>query len=201
MPDEESDVYFRSLRDDAWNAGGHAEADAAAYIMSDGVQDELLGICRSGDGCTLDVERKHALDKQCETVKTKGLATGSGDTILRQFKMDQREHARDELGVRALERRAARTNVRAVAIQRRPGLCFSRGRGSLHWEHNICDAERRSQTSVGNEPALKGVSGGTRGGPPERRAGAEGRGRSCPQTLGCDIAVQLRGVARVASRP
>eukprot|EP00973_Karenia_brevis_P083781 11626972-Karenia_brevis.AAC.1 len=58
--------YSLPLQHDAWRAAHGVEADAAGYILADDRQQELVGIVRFGDGCTLDAERKNNLDKQSE---------------------------------------------------------------------------------------------------------------------------------------
>ena len=130
------------LREKTWRASNGVEAEPVGYLMGDEVQAELKTIYRTGDGCSLDVERKHAWDKAGEKKKVMSCARASRNAILRQYLRSQSGHVdvrtkaeRDQHSVRHL-------NVRAMAIERRPDL-FARGRGCLRWEGEVAAASRR----------------------------------------------------------
>ena len=66
------DVWFSfQLQQQAMSAG--SLVDAVEFLMSEGVQDEVLGMLTQAVANSLDVERKHNQDKASESVKTKGM--------------------------------------------------------------------------------------------------------------------------------
>lgn len=86
MQDEDLDAgYFLPLRNTAWRHGGGVENDAVRYLEGDGPQAELDSIFENGDGCSLDVERKHAWDKVGETQKVTSCAMAIRNAVLRAY--------------------------------------------------------------------------------------------------------------------
>ena len=71
------------LQQQAMSAG--SLVDAVEFLMSEGVQDEVLGMLTQAVANNLDVEREHNQDKASESVKTKGLARFSRASILRRY--------------------------------------------------------------------------------------------------------------------
>ena len=146
--------YSLPLQQAAWAAGQGTEAGAAAYLMSDPVQDEIAAIFRTGSASSLDIERKHKQDKQGETTKVTSVASASRNSILSRYAIGRQKRLERRRWAAKQETAAKHFNVRAAAISRNPGL-FQRGRGKLLWESNISPEERRSVTHDGDEQALK----------------------------------------------
>ena len=67
-------------------------ADAITYLDSASVQQELKGLFMGACGHSLDVERKHHLDKSGgETCKMTTVARASRNSILLRYRMHRRE--------------------------------------------------------------------------------------------------------------
>jgi hypothetical protein len=125
--------YSVLLKREAWKCGEDVEADAVAYIMSDQVQSELVGVFENATATSLDVERKHASDKKFETTKVTGCAAASRNCIIRKYLTSRRDSLEDNNNAAATCKHIRHLNIRAIALERRPEL-FPRARGKLHWE-------------------------------------------------------------------
>ena len=110
-----------------------------AYIMSDNVQVELVGVFENATATSLDVERKHASDKKFETTKVTGCAAASRNCIIRKYLSSRRASLSVNNNAAASSKHIRYLNIRALALERRPEL-FPRTRGKLHWDENVGSA-------------------------------------------------------------
>ena len=78
--------YSRPLQEEAWHVDG-SEASACSYLASDRIQEELSQIFATANATSLDVERKHAVDKKNERSKIITVARASRNQILRQYRI------------------------------------------------------------------------------------------------------------------
>jgi virulence-associated protein VagC len=146
--------YSALLKREAWAFGKDVEADAVGYMMSTAVQLELTGLFLTATANSLDVERKHALDKQFETTKVTGCATASRNSIIRRYLTARRLALHSQLDVQRAATSALRLNVRAIAFERQPEM-FTRGRGKMRWEDSVSGKDMKAITHQGDEIALQ----------------------------------------------
>ena len=69
--------YCEPLRREAWDAAGRSsgsQTDAIAHLLSQPVQEELATIAMAIETSTLDVERKHNLDRRSEDRRVSSVA-------------------------------------------------------------------------------------------------------------------------------
>ncbi len=128
--------------------GKDVEADSVAYLMSDNVQVELVGVFENATATSLDVERKHASDKKFETTKVTGCAAASRNCIIRKYLSSRRSSLAVSSNAAASYKRIRHLNIRALALERRPEL-FPRARGKLHWEEDVSMAEQKVLVNPG----------------------------------------------------
>ena len=115
--------YSLQLRKRAQHMGGMGSQ--ISFLASSPVQQELESIFDHSAATSLDVERKHNVDKRNEGHKLMSVATASRNSILRKY----RQRRSQEL-VRCIRKRREvakhRTmNLRALAVKRNPA--FSKG--------------------------------------------------------------------------
>ena len=129
-PDKLDRGYSLLLRQEAWNAGPNITT-ALAHIMSDDVQEEINTLAVCVHGTTLDVERKHNLDRRVQQRTVNSLAKASRDSFIREWrKQAGLGHAAAPAALerqkRALlarqKRKASYMGVSALAISKRPDL-------------------------------------------------------------------------------
>ena len=119
--DEELDYgYSRLQKADAWNAG--SLSDAVTYMMSTGVQNEMLGFLERALANSLDAERKINQDKASETVKTSSVARASRNSILLRYRIQRERHIETSMKLHMAAKREKYMNYMAVARQWRPDL-------------------------------------------------------------------------------
>jgi hypothetical protein len=145
--------YSLPLKRDAWQIAEDVEAAAVVYMMSQGVQDELVGLLEKASACTLDIERKNNQDKKSETKKVTGCSRASRNSILRRYLVRQKSSSSQVEAAKRNVKAAQKLNVRALAIHRRPEL-LSKGRGQLKWEKDISAKDRAKLRHQGDEVAL-----------------------------------------------
>jgi hypothetical protein len=145
--------YSVLLKREAWTVGKDVEADAVAYIMSDNVQAELVGVFENATATSLDVERKHASDKKFETTKVTGCAAASRNCILRKYLSSRRVVLDCKNNATASYKKIMHLNIRALALERRPEL-FPRARGKLHWQLDVSRADQKVIVNEGDPAAL-----------------------------------------------
>jgi hypothetical protein len=146
--------YSALLKREAWSFGNNVEADAVGYMMSTAVQSELAGLFLVATANSLDVERKHALDKQFETTKVTGCATASRNCIIRRYLAVRRDALHSKLDVQRSAKSALTLNVRAIAFERNPEM-FTRGRGKMRWEESVSGKDMKAIAHQGDEIALQ----------------------------------------------
>ena len=74
--------YALLLRQEAWDAG-ESLTEALQYLVSSQVQEEIDTIAVSIETSTMDVERKHNLDKRSEKCTVNSAAKASRDSFIR----------------------------------------------------------------------------------------------------------------------
>jgi hypothetical protein len=146
--------YSALLKREAWVFSKDVEADAVGYMMSTAVQLELTGLFLTATANSLDVERKHALDKQFETTKVTGCATASRNSIIRRYLAARRVALHSKLDVQRSAKSALTLNVRAIAFERNPEM-FTRGRGKMRWEESVSGNDMKAIAHRGDEIALQ----------------------------------------------
>ena len=144
--------YSLALKHDVFR--DNVFADALAFLLSDDVHAEIVGIFVDGDGNTLDVERKHWQDGRDCRGKTIGVSRASRDSYIRRYRLHRRGERDREHSIRAYFTRNTRMNVRALAVAQNHHL-QTRGRGQLHWESDISAEQRAAITHQGDEEALQ----------------------------------------------
>ena len=118
--------YSLTLQREALAQG--MEERCLAFMVSEDVQDELRDIFLRASATSLDVERKHNQDKQSERRRLSGVASASRNSIIARYRLMREGGLRSEMQRRNEPKRNATMNLRALAIQRNPGL-FSRAMG------------------------------------------------------------------------
>ena len=93
-------------------------------------QQELESIFDHGAATSLDVERKHNVDKRNEGHKLMSVATASRSSIFRKYRQGRSQEL-----VRCIRKRREiakhRTmNLRALAVKRNPAFVFQKGPGA-----------------------------------------------------------------------
>ena len=98
--------YSLLLRREAWGAGPNLTT-AMTHILSDKVQEEINTIAVCVDASTLDVERKHNLDRRVEARTVNSLQKASRDSFICFFLRQQGAPAapKEKQEVRALRKR------------------------------------------------------------------------------------------------
>ena len=151
--------YSLRLRDKALSAGGGDTDQALLFLLDPCVQAEIDAIALHVEGSSLDVERKHRLDKMCERSKVVGVAAASRNSIIRQWRRDA-ALARVPTGCLKAQghvknqRRAQFINLRSLALQHAPEL-FPRGRGKLWWDNTVSSKARRSNDKTANDELVR----------------------------------------------
>jgi hypothetical protein len=146
--------YSALLKREAWAFGKDVEADAVGYMMSTAVQSELAGLFLTATANSLDVERKHGLDKQFETAKVTGCATASRNSIIRRYLAARRLALDVNSDAQRVATSSLRLNVRAIAFERNPSL-FTRGRGKMRWGDSVSLRDMKAITHQGNQAELQ----------------------------------------------
>jgi hypothetical protein len=117
--------YSLPLRREAWSAGDNVTT-ALAHIFSDTVQEEINTIAVCVDASTLDVERKHNLDRRVEARTVNSLQKASRDSFIRFWRQQAAQAVPKETpevrASRKRKRRAKHMNQWALALSKRPDL-------------------------------------------------------------------------------
>ena len=125
------------------------------------MQEELSTIAMAIETSTLDVERKHNLDRRSEAPRVSSVSKASRDACVRHWRTESRSTA-----LTAEQRKDLRAlkfaNKVSVALERRPEL-FPQARGKLRWE-NTAQASQTFPVPPAAPAALGGVRGGAQGG-------------------------------------
>ena len=127
--------YCEPLRREAWGGAGRSsgsQTGAILHLLSQPVQEELSTIAMAIETSTLDVERKHNLDRRSEAPRVSSVSKASRDACVRHWRTESRSTA-----LTAEQRKDLRAhkfaNTVSVALERRPEF-FPQARGKLHWE-------------------------------------------------------------------
>ena len=102
------------------------------HLLSQLVQDDLAAIALAIETSTLDVERKHNLDRRSEACCVSSVAKASRDGFVRHWRTESRAAAPTAKSAKKL-RSYKFSNKISIAYERRPDL-FPQARGQLHWE-------------------------------------------------------------------
>ena len=122
MPAERLDTgYSAGLQQKASSfGGGHGiTAGGLQYIMSDGVQDEIIGVLEEGSACSLEAERRINLIRRGEGLKgqkVRSLHRASRDSTLQRYRLQRKPViASNEAAVKRYKKDHT-MNARALAI-------------------------------------------------------------------------------------
>ena len=127
--------YSEPLRREAWGVAaqaGGSQTEAILHLLSPSVQEELSTIAMAIETSTLDVERKHNLDRRSEAPRVTSVSKASRDAFVRQWRTESRAAATNAQQRQELRAHKFANKV-SVALERRPEL-FPQARGKLHWE-------------------------------------------------------------------
>lgn len=144
--------YSLRLKKEALAEGTIAEA--ADYLMSPQIQDELRRLCESISANSLQAERKINQDKKTETTRTSGVPRASRNSILQRYRLRREQAVEQSIQNYKIAWKNRTMNLRALAIQRMPQL-WERAKGKLWWQEDVAEADRRSKLAVGDEDLLK----------------------------------------------
>ena len=84
------------MRQEAWSAAGRSSGsltDAVLHLLSQIVQEEFAIIAMAIETSTLDVERKHNLDRRSEARTVASVAKVARDGFVRQWRAESRAAA------------------------------------------------------------------------------------------------------------
>ena len=97
-------------------------AKAISFLCSADVQSELLCVLGALSASSLDVERKHAIDKKQEKNKVRTIATASRNAILAQYRVCRHRTIDAKIkAVKNLKRKRTMSSM-SLAVQRQPHL-------------------------------------------------------------------------------
>ena len=88
--------YCQPLRREALGAAGRSsgsQTEAILHLLSQPVQEELSTIAMAIESSTLDVERKHNLDRRSEAPRVSSVSKASRDAFVRQWRTESRAAA------------------------------------------------------------------------------------------------------------
>ena len=88
--------YCGPVRQEAWSAAGRSSGsltDAVLHLVSQLVQEELATIAMAIETSTLDVKRKHNLDRRSEARTVASVAKASRDGFVRHWRAESRAAA------------------------------------------------------------------------------------------------------------
>lgn len=121
--------FFLPLRNDAQKQGNYS--DQINFMLSQEVQTLLTQFIEAAPGSSLDVERKHNVDKQSEkNHKIMSVSAASRNSILQHFSVFRAAHLKHLKGRKKVAKKMLKMNSRALAVQRNPQL-LPRPRGLL----------------------------------------------------------------------
>ncbi len=106
-----------------------------------------------GQANSLDVERKHQVDKISESRKVVGVARASRNSILRRYRLQRLPVLKETLAATGRARKLRHANKRALAVMRCPDL-QKRPRGRLHWEQPVAAEDMGRTSHMGDMDAL-----------------------------------------------
>ena len=151
--DETLDLAFSlPLKQDAWR--GRTEAEAVCWLMGDIAQLEIDGVLSHATAHSLDVERKHQVDKRNEFRRALSLSAASRNTILQQYRRDRAEHVDRVIAARARAKKDIYMNAWALAVSEQPDQ-LPRARGHLRWQQTVDDGEQRRIVHEGDMSSLR----------------------------------------------
>ena len=148
--------YCGPLRQEAWSAAGRSSGsltDAVLHLVSQLVQEELATIAMAIETSTLDVERKHNLDRRSEARTVASVAKASRDGFVRHWRAESRAAASTAKAHKELRAQKFANKV-SIAYERRPDL-FPQAHGKLHWEHAAPKCRRRLREHGWRQRLLK----------------------------------------------
>ena len=141
--------YSLPLRKKAWDAGG-VLTTAIVYLTSQEIQQEIDTIAAAIETSTMDVERKHNLDKRVQHSTVNSVAKASRDAVLRSWRLRTRRPAAPAAKKREARKRSAKHwGVGSMAVEERkelsPLICHD---GGASLRQYIADHRERLQAQV-----------------------------------------------------
>eukprot|EP00971_Amphidinium_carterae_P242225 4809755-Amphidinium_carterae.2 len=126
-PDQTLDAGCSNhLWKEAWKADGSA-AGASQYLLSPACQTLLKEVTDGLQPTSLDVERKHAVDKKAEHSKVLTIARASRNSILRQYRKDRQAWYGKWRKTNAEYQKLRFVNRAALALKENPNLAVFKG--------------------------------------------------------------------------
>ena len=153
-PEAELDAgYGRELQKLVWNQSGQSEPQALALLQGADLQAEIdcLALC---GGSSLDIERKHFVDKRAEKRKVCSLSKASRDSIVQRWRTrDLQRRMSSNMSPKQrkrLVRKAKFTNLSSLAVRKKPDILLNKGgKGRLWWQR-----ENRASSSGSSVPTI-----------------------------------------------
>ena len=136
--------YSLPLRQKAWAAGG-VLTTAIGHLSSPEVQQEIDTIAAAIETSTMDVERKHNLDKRVQHSTVNSVAKASRDAVLRSWRVRTMRPAAPAAKKRQARKRSAKHwGVGSMAVEERTELSplFCRDGGASLREYIAAHRER-----------------------------------------------------------
>ena len=144
-PNQLDSTYSGPLQESAWRFGDQSELSAIRYLLQTHIQNELRVIGENIEGTTLDVERKHNIEKRGEARRVSSVAKCSRDGVLLSWRKHAclRQHFSTHRAEERAKRKAKHLNITSMAMRKNPDV-FPRGQGKLWWEK---EGKSRTRTS------------------------------------------------------
>ena len=146
--------YCGPLRQEAWSAAGRSSGsltDAVLHLVSQLVQEELATIAMAIETSTLDVERKHNLDRSSEARTVASVAKALRDGFVRLWRAESRAAA-------STAKRPTRNCARRSSRTRSP-LRMKDGQTSSLKHMESCIGNTQLRSAGGVSASTGGASG------------------------------------------
>ena len=145
--------YSLKLRQEALETGDSLAAQLH-FMVSDRVQAELCGIVEQASASSMQVERKHAVDKKNEKSKVVSVARASRNSILQRYRVLRSHFIKKRLSTAKTWKGQRFVNARSLAVKRAPEL-LPRPRGQLRSQPALSTRERAQIIHPGNPAVLQ----------------------------------------------
>jgi prephenate dehydratase len=143
------------LRQEAWSAAGRSSGsltDAVLHLVSQLVQEELATIAMAIETSTLDVERKHNLDRRSEARTVASVAKASRDGFVRHWRAESRA---------AASTAKAHKELRAQKFVNKVSIAYERGGQTSSLKHMDSCIGNTQLRSAGGVSAITGGASGS----------------------------------------
>ncbi len=151
---EQLDRGFTLPLQERAQAAGSSDPARMQFLFSLDVQEEIDAIAIHVEGSSLDVERKHRIDKMSEKHTVLGVASASRNGIIRQWRRDIaliREGLSRGDPKGRISRRRRHMNIRSLALAQAPHL-FPQAHGRLWWQAEVGMREAKRMRTAAPGP-------------------------------------------------